>query len=258
MDINMLANLSTSHPPPFLKLLSHTQRWRLLLALAQSDLRVMELIERVAQPQNLVSYHLQRLRKEKLVEVRRSGADSREIYYSLNLDEIHRLYIAAGEMLHPALGEAQEDDPLLEALPTLRVLFLCTHNSARSQMAEGILRAVGQGKIEVYSAGTEPAQVHPLAIRAMDEMKIDLRAHRSKALEEFLDQTFDYIITVCDRAREACPVFPGDPTQIHWSFPDPSAVEGAEAVRFEAFRTTAIQLNTRINYLLMMMRRKED
>lgn len=254
----MIANLSTSQPPPFLKLLSHTLRWRLLLALAQSDLRVMELIERVAQPQNLVSYHLQRLRKEKLVEVHRSGADSREIYYSINLDEIHRLYVAAGELLHPALGEAKEDDTSLVSLPTIRVLFLCTHNSARSQMAEGIMRTLGRGKMEVVSAGTEPAQVHPFAIRAMDELKIDIRAHRSKSLEEFLGQTFDYIITVCDRAREACPVFPGDPIQIHWSFPDPSAVEGSEAVRFEAFRTMAVQLNTRINYLLMMMRREED
>ena len=254
----MIANLNTSQPPPFLKLLSNTLRWRLLLALAQSDLRVMELIKRVEQPQNLVSYHLQRLRKEKLVQVRRSGADSREVYYSLNLDEIHRLYVAAGEMLHPALGETADNEASLDALPNIRVLFLCTHNSARSQMAEGILRSFGHGKIEVFSAGTEPAQVHPLAVRAMQEMNIDIRHHRSKSLEEFLDQSFDYIITVCDRARESCPVFPGDPTQIHWSFPDPSTVEGSEAVRFEAFRTTAIQLHTRINYLLMMMRREEE
>ena len=257
MDIIMVTNLTTSQPPIFLKLLSHTLRWRLLLALVQSDLRVMELIQMVEQPQNLVSYHLQRLRKEKLVEVRRSGADSREVYYSLNLGEIHRLYVTAGEMLHPALGETTDNNASLDSLPTTRVLFLCTHNSARSQMAEGILNAVAKGKIEVFSAGTEPAQVHPLAIRVMQEMNIDIRHHRSKPLDEFLDQTFDYIITVCDRARESCPVFPGDPTQIHWSFPDPSAVEGSEGVRIEAFRNTAIQLNTRINYLLMMMRREE-
>lgn len=254
----MLANLSTSQPPSVLKLLSHGLRWRLLLALAQSDLRVMELIQRVEQPQNLVSYHLRRLRKEKLVEVRRSGADSRAIYYSLNLDEIHRLYIAAGEMLHPALGTAKATEASMASLPTIRVLFLCTHNSARSQMAEGILRTLSHGNIKVFSAGTEPTQVHPLAIRAMQELKIDIRHHRSKSLEEFLAQSFDYIITVCDRAREACPVFPGDSNQIHWSFPDPSAVEGSEAVRMEAFRTTAIQLNTRINYLLMMLRREGD
>ncbi len=253
-----MTTLTLSQPPPFLKLLSHTLRWQLLLALAQSDLRVTELIQSIAQPQNLVSYHLQRLRKEKLVEVRRSGADSREIYYSLNLDEVHRLYLAAGEMLHPALGEAKESNLSLDSLPPARVLFLCTHNSARSQMAEGILRTLGNGKIEVFSAGTEPAQVHPLAIRAMQEMNMDISTHHSKSLEEFLGQSFDYIITVCDRARESCPIFPGDPTQIHWSFPDPSAIEGPESVRLEAFRNTAIQLNTRINYLLMMMRREDE
>jgi protein-tyrosine-phosphatase len=124
-------------------------------------------------------------------------------------------------------------------------------------MAEGILRNLSPGEIEVFSAGTEPAQVHPLAIRAMQELNLDIQHYRSKHLDEFLDQAFDYVITVCDRAREACPVFPGDPTQIHWSFPDPSVVEGMEEVRYEAFRQTAIQLNTRINFFLMMLRREE-
>lgn len=255
----MTATFPLTQPPSLLKLLSHTIRWQLLTALAHTDLRVTELVQYLDRPQNLVSYHLQRLRKEKLVEMRRSGADSREVYYTLNLNQVRALYNAAGEMLHPALTYTSEPDKQAEASSSasVRVLFLCTHNSARSQMAEALLRSLSHGKIEVFSAGTEPAQIHPLAIRAMQELNLDIQHHRSKHLDDFLDQTFDYVITVCDRAREACPVFPGDPTQIHWSFPDPSVVEGIEDVRFEAFRQTAIQLNTRINFFLMMLRREE-
>jgi arsenate reductase len=143
-----------------------------------------------------------------------------------------------------------------EAGEAVRVLFLCTHNSARSQMAEGLLRNRSNGQIQVFSAGNQPSFVNPLAIRALREMRIDISDHRSKSLDQFLGQHFDYIITVCDRAREACPVFPGDPMRIHWSFPDPSAVEGSEDERYRAFRDTAIQLTTRIGYLLLMIRRE--
>jgi protein-tyrosine-phosphatase len=125
-------------------------------------------------------------------------------------------------------------------------------------MAEAILRTHSKGQIEVFSAGTEPAEVHPMAIRVMSEMNIDLRPHQSKSLDEFIGQNFDYIITVCDRAREACPVFPGDPVRIHWSFPDPAAVVGPEHERFQAFLDTAVQLNTRITYLLLMIRRSQE
>jgi protein-tyrosine-phosphatase len=122
-------------------------------------------------------------------------------------------------------------------------------------MAEGILRTRGNGRIEVFSAGTAPSEVHPLAIRALQAQIIDISQHRSKHLQEFLGQDFDYIITVCDRAREVCPIFPGDPVQIHWSFPDPVEVEGTENERLAAFREIALQLNTRIGYLLMVLER---
>ncbi len=128
----------------------------------------------------------------------------------------------------------------------LRVLFLCTHNSARSQMAEGLLREYAGGQIEVASAGTEPGGVHPLAVRAMQEIGIDISQARSKSLDEYVDQHFDYVITLCDQANETCPLFPGDPERIHWSFPDPSAVEGDEAQRFRAFVEVRTQLALRL------------
>jgi arsenate reductase (thioredoxin) len=117
-----------------------------------------------------------------------------------------------------------------------RVLFLCTHNSARSQMAEGFLRAQAGDRFEVASGGTEATRVHPLAIRVMDEVGIDLRGHTSKSLDRFLQAPWDYVITVCDSANERCPLFPGPTTRLHWSFDDPSQATGSEADRLQTFR----------------------
>lgn len=116
-----------------------------------------------------------------------------------------------------------------------RVLFLCTGNSARSQMAEGWLRALAGERFDVASAGTHPSIVNPLAIEAMRERGIDIRSHRSKSIEEFASAYFDYVITVCDHARESCPVLPGA-RSIHWSFPDPAAATGSEEERLKVFR----------------------
>jgi len=137
-----------------------------------------------------------------------------------------------------------------------RVLFLCTHNAARSQMAEGIMRALSRGAVDVESEGTEPSHVHPLAVDAVRRLlNADISHHRSKHLNEFVGQRFDYVITVCDRAREACPVFPGDPERIHWSFDDPAAVRGSEDDRDRAFRQVATELTTRIRQLLIVIDR---
>ena len=137
----------------------------------------------------------------------------------------------------------------------LRVLFLCTHNSARSQMAEALLRHHGGGDVEVYSAGSEPSRIHPLAVRVMAESGIDVSGADSKSLDQFIGQDFDYVITVCDRANETCPVFPGDPERIHWSFDDPSAVEGDERERLRAFQDVRNLLNMRLqNWLLAVNR----
>lgn len=121
--------------------------------------------------------------------------------------------------------------------PPMRVLFLCTHNSSRSQMAEGLLRARGGPTFEVLSAGTEPRTVHPLAIKAMQELGIDIRDHRAKGIEAFANEPpMDLVITICHEAQETCPIFPGARRQVHWGFPDPSRVTGTEEERLAAFR----------------------
>jgi arsenate reductase len=128
----------------------------------------------------------------------------------------------------------------------MHVLFVCTHNSARSQMAEGMLRAWGAGRFEVESAGTEATHVRPEAIAVMAEIGIDIAGQESKSLERFLGRPFDRVITVCDDAREACPVFPGATQTSHWSFPDPSAASGSEDERLAVFRSVRDEIAERI------------
>jgi arsenate reductase len=128
----------------------------------------------------------------------------------------------------------------------IRVLFVCTHNSARSQIAEALLGRYGGAAFEVHSAGTEATRVNPFAIRVLAELDIDWSNARSKVIDEFLDQHFDYVVTVCDRAREACPVFPGSENTLHWGLDDPSAVEGTDEERLAAFRRTAQELSARL------------
>jgi protein-tyrosine-phosphatase len=139
----------------------------------------------------------------------------------------------------------------------VRVLFLCTHNSARSQMAEGILRHLSGGRIEAFSAGNQPAHLHPLAIQTMVKMGLDISQQRSKHMDEFQGPFFDYIVTVCDRVRESCPTFPGDPERVHWSFIDPAAVDGSEKERYRAFEQVALQLTNRIRYLVILIDREK-
>lgn len=250
---------ATAGFPPFLKLLADEQRWKLLEVLAYSDRRVQELVRVLQQPQNLVSYHLRKLREHALVRERRSAADRRDVYYSLDLDRLKGMLMSTGEALHPGLGEEPNVNrgiPLTQAGKRVRVLFLCTHNSARSQMAEGILRHMAGDKVEVASAGTEVTRVHPLAAKTMEARGINISGQRSKHLDEFLDQKFNYVITVCDKASEICPIFPGDPERIHWSIPDPSSVEGDDATQEVAFQRTADDLLTRIRYLLSLLQRR--
>jgi arsenate reductase (thioredoxin) len=127
-----------------------------------------------------------------------------------------------------------------------RILFLCTHNSARSQMAEGLLRQLAGDRFEVMSAGTEATHIRPLAIRAMEEIGIDISGQESKTLDRYLDEPFDYVITVCDDANEACPFFPGAQSRLHWSFEDPSRVEGSEEDRMAVFRSVRDRIRERI------------
>jgi arsenate reductase (thioredoxin) len=118
----------------------------------------------------------------------------------------------------------------------MRVIFVCTHNSARSQMAEGLLRQMGAGRHEVHSAGTEATSVRPEAVTVMRELGIDIAGHESKTLERYLDQDFDLLVTVCDAARDACPTLPGVRRQEHWSIDDPAAADGDSEARLQAFR----------------------
>ncbi len=127
-----------------------------------------------------------------------------------------------------------------------RVLILCTGNSARSQMAEGLLRRAGGDRFEVFSAGVEPSHARPQAIEAMREIGIDISAHRSKSVDEFDGQNFDYVITVCDDAKEQCPVFLGKTERLHWSFEDPAAATGDEAARLAVFRPARDEISVRL------------
>lgn len=122
------------------------------------------------------------------------------------------------------------------------VLILCTGNSARSQMAEGLLRHDAGDRFEVESAGTKPSRVRPEAIAVMSELGIDISGHRSKNVDEFRDRSFDYVLTVCDNAKESCPIYPGHANRLHHSFEDPAAIEGSEEQRFTAFRSVRDQI----------------
>ncbi|GAB4508281.1 MAG: ArsR family transcriptional regulator [Anaerolineae bacterium] len=236
----------TETPPEVIKLLAHDLRWQLVRALAVSDYRVNELVAQVGQPLNLVSYHLKQLREGRLVTVRRSEADGRDNYYSLDLDHLRRVYGAAGSAIHPAVsGSVTTDQPLQHT----SVLFVCTHNSARSQMAEALMRHLSAGQIHASSAGSEPATIHPDAVRTMDALDIDIRAQHSKGFEDVLGRSFDTVITVCDRAREVCPVFPGAGQHLHWGLPDPAAIEDPHQ-RQQAFTDTAQRLQARIQHYL--------
>jgi arsenate reductase len=138
----------------------------------------------------------------------------------------------------------------------IRVLFLCTGNSARSQMAEGLLRTFGGGDFEINSAGTDPKELNPLAIEAMRESGIDISGQQSKSLERFLGQHFDYIITVCDRARDTCPTFPGDNQRIHWGFEDPAAVTGTRAEQLAVFRRVRNEISERLRVWVTVQRKR--
>jgi arsenate reductase len=127
-----------------------------------------------------------------------------------------------------------------------RVLFLCTHNSARSQIAEGLLRYLAGDRFEAMSAGTEATQVRPLAVKVMEEVGIDISGQDSKTLDGYLGEPFDYVITVCDDANETCPFFPGAQSRLHWSFEDPSKAEGSEEERLEVFRKVRDGIRDRV------------
>ena len=137
----------------------------------------------------------------------------------------------------------------------IRVLFVCTGNSARSIMAEALLRHHGGDRFDVHSAGTVPRGVNPLTIRVLEESGIDASGARSKSVNEYLDQTFDYVVTVCDEARQVCPVFPGVHASVHWGYEDPAEAEGTEEERLAVFRKVFIQIGERVRQFATVTRR---
>lgn len=236
-------------PPGFLQLAAHPVRWRLLAELARSDRVVSELTALVGEPQNLVSYHLGKLREARLVSARRSSADRRDTYYALDLAHVGAQLSAAGGALHPALRlslSPRDRGPI----PPTRVLFLCTGNSARSPMAAALLRARSGGAVDAASAGSEPRPVHPNAVWVMrDDYGLDLSGHTPRRLEAFQAQRFDQVISLCDRVREVCPEFSGWPEAIHWSIANPATGEPDE-VTLSNFRQAAADIAARVDTLL--------
>ena len=175
--------------------------------------------------------------------MRRSLADGRDTYYVLDLAGCGERLRSAATALHPGLAAAAVGRPAAPA----RVLFLCTGNSGRSPMAEALIERLSGGAVSAESAGSHPKPLHPEAVRAMSARGIDIAGRRPRQLTEFVHERFDLVITLCDRVREVCPEFPGDPGTTHWSIPDP-AREGAPA-----FERTAEELTVRIRFLLATM-----
>ncbi len=246
-------------PPGVLDLLGHPVRWGLVRALARSDLRVGELVEEVGERQNLVSYHLAQLRRARLVGERRSSADGRDVYYRLDLRRLEVELDHSANAVHPTLRVVSTHGVAEPAgnRPS-RVLFVCTGNSARSQIAEAVLCDMSRSTVEVESAGPRPASVNPLALRVLDSLGLSTDCIRSKGMEEVVGIKFDHVVTLCDIAREECPELPGDPSRIHWSLPDPAAVGGPEPQRLRAFEQTATELKVRIAFALPVLAKPQS
>jgi len=240
-------------PPEFLRLVGHPLRWRLLEELARSDRTVYELTGLAGVAQNLVSYHLAKLRDAGVVSAHRSSADGRDAYYTVDLTRVGELLSATAGALHPRLRAPSPALPA-NARGPVSVLFLCTGNRARSQIAEVLIRERSGGTVQASSAGSHPKPLHPNAVRVMrDEHGLDLTGHESKHLSVFTDHHFDWVISLCDKVREVCPEFPGHPETIHWSIPDPAAGQADDDASYPAFQRTAADLETRVDFLLAVI-----
>lgn len=242
----------TSIPPPILGVLADPVRWQLMVELARSDRRVGELVDRAGKPQNLVSYHLGELRRAGIVTSRRSSADGRDVYYRADLVACRALLGDVGGALHPGLSAASapRPEPRGRRRARPRLLFLCTGNSARSQMAEALAVHRSDGAVVARSAGSHPKPLNPHAVRTMAARGIDISGRRSTSLDEVRRDPVDRVITLCDKVREVCPELPGTPVAAHWSMPDPASTVGSDAEIRDAFERTADEIESRIALLL--------
>lgn len=240
--------------PAFLRLAAHPLRWRLLSELVVSDYRVRELVARTGEPQSLVSYHLRLLRDGGLVTATRSSFDGRDSYYHLDLDRCADALGDAGAALHPELRREPAPPVDLRRSPRVRVLFVCTGNSARSPVAEALLRHRGGGRAEATSAGSRPKDhLHPDAVRVLhDEFGIDVAGQRPRHLDTVTGRRFDYVISLCDKAREVVPDFPEHPRRAHWSIPDPAAGD-TDRAGYPAFQQVAADIDARVRRLLPVL-----
>lgn len=235
---------------------AHPVRWRLLCELARSDRQVRELTARLDERQSLVSYHLGRLRAGRLVRSRQSAADGRDVYYAADLANCASLFGAAGAALHPRLGLMSPIEPPVAV--SGRVLFLCTGNSARSQMAEAFLQHRTDRKVEAFSAGSHPTRLHPNAVRVMRGYGIDIDRRRTKHFDDVTGQRFDYVVTLCDRVREICPDFGGPGEAVHWSMPNPAEAGDSDRATYPAFQRIAAEISTRIDFLIPLLRHESQ
>lgn len=238
-------NVAKHELPIFIDLLAHPIRWVMIRALIHGDMRVQELVDLVGEPMNLVSYHLKKLRDGGLVRSQRSQADGRDIYYSLDFPYMQR---ASSDVMFALHLENRSGQELSQVRG--RVLFICTHQNSRSPMAEAIMRSVAPN-VEVYSAGVQPTAIHPDAIRASDSVVADVRRVQTRPLNEVVNQPFDYVITVCDQAREMIGL-DVEGKILHWSIPDPSRITSS-AARAAAFNQTAYILQERVQRLAYSM-----
>lgn len=252
----MVTSMELTDPPLFARLAANPLRWRLLQGLVQSDRTVRELMALIGEPQSLVSYHLRLLRDGGLVTAQRSSADGRDSYYAIDLVACRTALMHAGSALHPGLVLQPEPARVRHARRAHRrhrVLFLCTGNSARSQIAEALLERMSDGAIEAASAGSNPKPLHPNAVRVMRGYGVDISANRTKHVDDLRGQRFDTVITLCDRVREVCPPFPSQTQLVHWSIADPSLVGATNSASLPAFERTAQELETRIGFRLPLL-----
>jgi len=248
--------------PAFVRLAAHPVRWRLLSELAGCDYRVRELVELLGEPQSLVSYHLRLLRDAGLVVARRSSFDARDSYHHLDLAGCADALAATGLALHPALGPAGDAAPAARAAssPRVSVLFVCTGNSARSPIAAALMRHHAGDRVDVTSAGSHPRpRVHPNAVRVLrEDYGIDISDQQPVHLETTARRRVDQVVTLCDKVREVSPALRDDRRLIHWSIPDPAASGDDDRASYPAFRRAALEIDSRVRYLLPVLDRSTD